>query len=102
MRACLPALSLSLTLALAACATPPPVHDGGPLPPEQAGCNPEAAGGAIGHEATAAVVEQARIDAGARVARVLHPGQAVTMEYMEGRLNIDVNARNAIVGLRCG
>jgi len=48
------------------------------------------------------VVEQARIDAGAREARVLHPGQVVTMEYKEGRLNVDVNDREAVVGLRCG
>ena len=96
-------LSLSaLVLGVAACTTTPPADTGGPLPPMEASCNADAARAAIGRLATPDVVERARIDAGARVARVLHPGQVVTMEYMEGRLNVDVNEREAIVGLRCG
>lgn len=74
-----------------------------PMRPRTASCNADAAKpGAIGKPATAAVIEQARIDAGARMSRVLKPGQMVTMEYAEGRLNIDVDARNVIINLRCG
>ena len=36
------------------------------------------------------------------MARVLKPGQMVTMEYAEGRLNIDVDAGNVVINLRCG
>ena len=89
-------------LALPACtATTPPMTD--PMPPQTASCNADAAKpAAIGKLATADAVERARIDAGARTARVLKPGQMVTMEYAEGRLNIDVDARNVIINLRCG
>lgn len=99
--------ALLLTLAigvmtLPACtASPPTMSD--PMPPRSAACNAEAAKpAAIGKVATAAVLEQARIDAGARMSRVLKPGQMVTMEYAEGRLNIDVDASNVIINLRCG
>lgn len=96
-------LTLALgVLTLPACtASPPPMSD--PMPPQTASCNAEAAKpAAIGKVATAAVIEQARRDAGARTMRVLKPGQMVTMEYAEGRLNIDVDARNVIINLRCG
>lgn len=100
-----PALVLGIAftaLMLSACtATSPPMAD--PMPPQTASCNAEAAKpAAIGKPATAEVVEQARHDAGARMTRVLKPGQRVTMEYAEGRLNIDVDAHNVVINLRCG
>lgn len=65
-------------------------------------CNAEAAQDTIGKAATAEVVEQARKSAGAALARVLEPGQVVTMEYREDRLNLDVDAGNVITAVRCG
>lgn len=91
------ALTLALTaLTLTACASPnQPMSD--PNPSLAMSCNADAAKpGAIGKLANADVVERARM------ARVLKPGQMVTMEYAEGRLNIDVDARNVITNLRCG
>ena len=74
-----------------------------PMPPPTESCNADAAKpGAMGKVASADVVERARKDAGARMARVLKPGQMVTMEYAEGRLNIDVDAHNVVINLRCG
>lgn len=70
--------------------------------PAMARCDADAAAAAIGKAATAEVVEQARVASGAQIVRVLRPGQAVTMEFREGRLNVDVNERNAVTGLRCG
>ncbi|MFP7723349.1 I78 family peptidase inhibitor [Lysobacter sp. A3-1-A15] len=78
----------------------PPMSD--PLPPLERTCNADAAAGHVGHEATPGMVEAARRDAGAATARVLKPGQMVTMEFIEGRLNIDVDANNIITGVRCG
>lgn len=103
----LPTLATAaVLLSLSACmSAPPPVAPppmGGPMPPQQLTCNPEAARAAIGKLATPQVVEQARIDAGAGIARVLRPGQVVTMEFRADRLNVDVNERDAITGLRCG
>ena len=96
----------ALSLSLSACAPMPPSGEpvaGDPYPgePEQK-CNAAAARGAIGKVATAAVVERARIDAGAQIARTLKPGQMVTMEYHHSRLNIDVDAGNVIINVRCG
>ena len=73
-----------------------------PLPPTRRTCNADAAAGHVGREATPDVVSAAQRDAGASSARVLKPGQMVTMEYIEGRLNIDVDANNVITGIRCG
>lgn len=96
-------LTLALgTTALSACTTAsPPMADQNP--PQSLSCNADAAKpAALGQVATAEAVERARIDAGAQMARVLKPGQMVTMEYREGRLNIDVDAANVITNLRCG
>lgn len=88
---------------LAACTSTPPVDTGGPLPPQtSASCDAGAAQGFVGKQGDAQTVEQARIAAGAEVARVLKPGQVVTMEYRDGRLNVDVDASNTITGVRCG
>ena len=105
-------------VALAACATPaaPPASD--PLPPATAEAPPmsdpnppmptdpcgaeTAKPNAIGQVATAEVVERARIEANAEIARVLKPGMMVTMEFRAGRLNIDVDEANVITNVRCG
>jgi hypothetical protein len=48
------------------------------------------------------VLERATLAARARVARVVAPGQAVTMDFRPDRLTIRVNGRNRIVDLTCG
>ena len=65
-------------------------------------CNPDAARSAIGKEATAEVVEQARVAAGANVVRTLKPGQVITMEYHASRLNLSVDDHNVVVDVSCG
>ena len=96
-------LASILSLSLAACAATPTGDDAASLPPgSTAGCNAEAAQSAVGKQATDEVIEQARQDAGAQVARVLKPGQMVTMEFREGRLNLQVDASNVVTEVRCG
>ncbi|HET8819794.1 MAG TPA: I78 family peptidase inhibitor [Xanthomonadaceae bacterium] len=95
-------LALIGTLALAACSTVPPVRTGGPYPPVEAQCDAERARWAIGREATADVVEEVRVATGSRDVRVIHPGQAVTMDYSPVRVNIHVNERDAITSITCG
>lgn len=94
--------AIILPTVLVACSTTaaPPMSD--PQPPMQARCNHEPAQSLLGQPATPANVERARQLAGARIARVLKPGQMVTMEFIEGRLNIHVDAQNIITSLRCG
>ncbi len=72
-------------------------------PPAMAGqCNAAGAQFALGGMANAALVEEARKRSGAWIARVIGPGQAVTMEYNAQRLNLDVNAANSVMNVRCG
>ena len=91
---------------LAACTSQPTVDgdDASATPPADMAqsCNADAARGAIGKAATPEVVEQARRAAGAGIARVLKPGQVVTMEYRGDRLNVDVDDHNVVTDLRCG
>lgn len=76
--------------------TPPP-------PPSRGTCNAEPAKAtAMGKAGTDALLEQARIDAGAKTARYLKPGQAITKEYMGDRLNLEVDASNVVIAVRCG
>ncbi|MGY3266294.1 I78 family peptidase inhibitor [Lysobacter sp. HA35] len=94
---------LSLVVALAACTTTPeapPMSD--PMPPAATQCNGDAAQSLVGQPATPQNVETARQRAGAQMARLLKPDQAVTMEYREGRLNIYVDASNVITRIACG
>ncbi|MDQ3287157.1 MAG: I78 family peptidase inhibitor [Pseudomonadota bacterium] len=105
MRPTLPAAGLTMLAAilLAACTTTarPTMTDTDQN--LQTSCDAEAAKPeVVGQTATPEVIQRARTAAGARVVRVIKPGQMVTMEYMEGRLNIDVDDSNVIVNLRCG
>lgn len=87
-----------LLLSMGACATLPP--DGPPRP--ISGCNAEGARWAIGREPSGDVVERARVESGSATVRVIHPGDAVTEDLRGDRLNVTVNARNAIDGVSCG
>lgn len=97
-------LASALSLSLAACSsTLAGADDPAPTAPDaMAGCDAAAAQSAVGQQATPEAVEQARKDAGAKIARVLKPGQVVTMEYNGGRLNLHVDAQNAITSATCG
>jgi hypothetical protein len=93
----------AFTLSLSACAAVPPADTSGPLPPPSAlQCDASGAGWAIGQSPTAGIVERIRVDTHSRVARVLRPGQVVTMEFSGERVNINVDEREAIVSVTCG
>ncbi len=95
-----------LLLSVGACSTMPPPADAvapGTGPSAGTGsCNAEPVAWAVGREATAEVVERARRESGSATVRVIPPGQMVTMDYREDRLNVDTDARNAITRVRCG
>ena len=95
-------LSLAALLGCAA-PTPPAAGLGGaPVAPVGTVCNAQGAQFVIGKTPGASVVEDARQRSGAFMARVLRPGQAVTMEFNAQRLNLDLNAAGLITGARCG
>ncbi|MCF7223692.1 I78 family peptidase inhibitor [Marilutibacter chinensis] len=79
----------------------PPISD--PLPAMPMTCDADKAkADAIGRPATEANIERARLASGAESVRVIPPGTMVTLEFVESRLNIDVDAENIIIDLRCG
>jgi hypothetical protein len=56
----------------------------------------------IGQPLSEALQARAQERSGARVVRILRPGQAVTMDYSETRLNIEVDAQSKIISVGCG
>ena len=90
---------------LVGCTTPapPPVGTGTvPTGPTTGACNAQDAQFAVGKTAGASVVEEARQRSGSLMARVLRPGQMVTMEFNAQRLNLDVDSASVIRRARCG
>ncbi len=82
------------TLLLAACAT---------VPVESAGaCNVERLGGLVGRAATAELGADAMRRSGAERLRWIRPGDVVTMDYHEMRLNIHLDGQNRVERFRCG
>ena len=56
----------------------------------------------IGQKATQSVLEDLRTRSGATTARILRPGQLVTMEYNDTRLNLIVDDKDVMTAIRCG
>lgn len=92
-------LLLTAPLLLAGCVNERP---GRPLPPPRDECRPGPAQRFVGRVFRPAVAQQAKRLSGARSVRVIRPGMAVTMDYRGDRLNVTLDARNVVTGLRCG
>lgn len=97
---------VAFPVVLAACSAvglgPAPAPLGRADAPVGGACRAEGARAVVGKGASAQVVEQARVAAGARMARVLHPGQIVTKEFNGERLNLEVDAKGVVLAVRCG
>lgn len=65
-------------------------------------CAAEPALGLIGRDASNALADEALRLTGARTIRWIQPGQAVTMDYREDRLNIALDAFNRVERITCG
>ncbi len=88
-----------LGLGLAACTTERPTAA---EPPAPNACKAEAARFAVGQTWSDALAEQAREASGARSVRGLFPGQAVTMDYRQDRLNLRVDESQRVTDVNCG
>ena len=74
-----------------------------PLPGAPTGeCSAKGLNSMIGRLATPSLIDRAKRRSGASVARVLRPGQIVTMEYLNGRLNVNVDENNRVKSFTCG
>lgn len=107
--------AFALTLSLAACNSAPPSASeptaeapvssapaATPVADASKRCDAASAQSAVGKTASQEVVDQAVADSGSSTARVIKPGQPVTMDYREDRLNIEVDAGNVVTAVRCG
>jgi hypothetical protein len=56
---------------------------------------------AIGQIADEALVAKVKADTTSERVRVIRPGMAVTMDYREDRVNLDVDADNRVLAVRC-
>jgi hypothetical protein len=56
----------------------------------------------IGQPVSAANMEEAKRLTGAKTVRALRPGDIVTMEYREDRLNLRLDGKDRIEGASCG
>lgn len=45
---------------------------------------------------------QAQQDSAAKQVRVLHPNDVTTMEFLGERLNVELDDKNVVTGVRCG
>lgn len=110
--------ALATLLAMAACAaTPssepeaaadlgaPPAAETPATPPaaEEPAmtCQADKGQWAIGQIADEALVAKVKADTTSDRVRVIRPGMAVTMDYREDRVNLDVDADNRVTGVRC-
>lgn len=118
------ALALAGLLTLSACATPasepaseaagepaPEFAPAPPPPPMEAPpaaeepamtCNEKAGQWAVGQLADESLVAKVKADTGSDRVRVIRPGMAVTMDWRGDRVNLEVDADNRVLTVRCG
>lgn len=65
-------------------------------------CDPAPGQWAVGQIADEALVAKVRADTHSDRVRVIRPGMAVTMDWREDRLNLEVDADNRVLTVRCG
>lgn len=82
--------------------TPAPPETTPPTDEEPAmTCQAEKGQWAIGQIADEALVAKVKADTTSDRVRVIRPGMAVTMDYREDRVNLDVDADNRVTSVRC-
>lgn len=89
---------LLLGLVLAGCQAPSSSGDSS----ASGECNATAVRDLIGKRASPELLDQARRDSGAEVARLLRPGDIVTLEYNARRLTLTADEEGLIERLSCG
>lgn len=95
-----PATELSPSVSSGPAASADPVHS--PFDTSAMRCDAARAQLAIGKAATQEVIDRAIADSTSSAVRVIKPGDAVTDDFNEGRLNLEVDARNTIIRATCG
>lgn len=99
MRHTLSLAAATAVLGLSACATPPAA-----MPPAGGTfqCVAEAGAWAVGQPVSDALVAKVTADTHSRTARVVRPGEAVTMDYRGDRVNVMLDMNNRVDRITCG
>jgi hypothetical protein len=71
-------------------------------PPAMEECDASGLQNLIGKPFSEALKEQVLKDSGSRSVRVIRPGQAVTQDYGLQRVNIELDAQEKVISVRCG
>lgn len=90
----------ALAMTTVACATVPPEEGSGSGNGRR--CNAEALASLVSRAGTAELGAEAQRRSNARALRWIRPGDAVTMDYREDRLNIELDAEGKVTRLNCG
>jgi len=88
---------------LAGCSSTPesPAQESQPQP-MSGRCEAAGAQFAVGQQASAALLAQARSKAGAQDARFISPNDVLTLEYRSDRVNLNTDANGKVVRVNCG
>ena len=70
--------------------------------PPAGSCDASQVQGLVGQAYSEDIAQQAKQDANATQVRMLKPNQPITAEYLGERLNIEVDDKNLVSGVRCG
>jgi hypothetical protein len=65
-------------------------------------CDAAGAQFAVGRPLDVQLERDARARSGAKVVRVVRPGQMITLEFNAQRLNIEVDGTGRVIRVRCG
>ena len=95
-------LSIGLLAACTGRSGPCPIQDPNPLPQAADVCHAGELQRYLNALPTADVMAAIASAAGAQNVRTIRPGEAVTMDYRETRLNIELGEDGRIKRLRCG
>lgn len=79
-----------------------PSADAASSAPPVGSCDASQVQGLVGQAFTDAAGEQATADASAQQLRVLKPDTAATMDFVGERLNIELDEKGVVTGVRCG
>ena len=80
----------------------PPAGQNPAPPPAEGKCEAGQVQRFVGKMATKEIVSQIVAQSGSRIARVIRPGQMVTMDYREDRVDIRIDAKTRILNISCG
>ncbi|MDQ8754868.1 I78 family peptidase inhibitor [Sphingosinicella sp. LHD-64] len=92
----------ALAMMTVACTTTPPEEGGNGGPGGAQRCNADGLQSLVGQPGTPELGAQAQQRSNARTLRWIRPGDAVTMDYREDRLNIELDAEGKVARFNCG